>query len=30
LFDNDISNLKGGGDLKDLSNLRVRARNVVH
>lgn len=23
LFDNDISNLKGGGDLKDLSNLRV-------
>ncbi|XP_078342856.1 E3 ubiquitin-protein ligase LRSAM1-like isoform X2 [Oculina patagonica] len=23
LFDNDLSNLKGGGDLKDLSNLRV-------
>lgn len=27
LFDNDLSNLKGGGDLKDLLNLRVRYDN---
>ena len=28
MFDNALTNLKGGGDLKDLSGLRVRIENI--